>query len=575
MARRTTGSTRRVKRPKQSASSSEASAAESGLATKIGQALVRLLTGPAEVTAPDAALPAAEIPGAARRHGVGAPSLGRHRARQDPETSAGGRTDPADAAIRAAVVGPAARSPSAADDGPRPDDLPRPRLTGPARRYAEIIERTLAEFGAPVRVVHAETGPMLLRFGVAPGYVEKPTRGDQPRRRERVRAAQVVSRSDDLALALGVTSLRIEAPVPGTTYIGIEVPNPSPKAVPLAPLLEEPAFKAQVDRAVLPIALGRDVAGHPILADLARLPHLLIAGSTGAGKSVAVNALLGTILRTRTPADVRVLVVDPKRVEFTWLEGVPHLLAPVVTEVEPAVELLGKTETEMAHRYDLLATAGCRNRLAYNASHQPPLPALVVVIDELADLMMLASEDVERSVCRLAQLGRAAGIHLVVATQRPSVDVVTGLIKANLPARLAFAVSSMVDSRTILDAPGAERLLGRGDFLFLPPDAMRPIRGQGALAKDTWLNRVVREARAARPANAPDPEAERFAKLLSAAQIAADKLYASARLLAQEHPRLSASFLQRKLRIGYPKEEAVIDLLRADVVIADPELDDE
>jgi S-DNA-T family DNA segregation ATPase FtsK/SpoIIIE len=438
-----------------------------------------------------------------------------------------------------------------------------------------LIEQTLAELGTPGHVVHAETGPMLIRFGVAPGYLIKPARGDQPARRERVRAARITARQHDLALALGVTSLRIEAPVPGKSYIGVEIPNPSPKAVPLAPLLEEPSFQAQLERSILPIPLGRDVAGQPILADLARLPHLLIAGATGAGKSVAVNSLLGTILRTRTPADVRVIVVDPKRVEFTWLDGVPHLLASVVTEIEGAVEVLGKAETEMAHRYDLLANASCRNRLAYNASHKPALPALVVVIDELADLMMLASEDVERSICRLAQLGRAAGIHLVVATQRPSVDVVTGLIKANLPARLAFAVSSMIDSRTIIDMPGAERLLGRGDFLFLPPDAMRPVRGQGALAKDSWLNQLVKSTKSAVPPGTPDPEAERFAKLLSATQMADDRLYGSAKAVAQEHPKISASFLQRKLRIGYPKAVALIERLRADGIIADPDLDEE
>ncbi len=451
----------------------------------------------------------------------------------------------------------------------------RPRLSGAARRYAALIEQTLAELGTPGHVVHAETGPMLLRFGVAPGHLIKPARGDQPARRERVRAARIAARSNDLALALGVTSLRIEAPVPGKTYIGLEIPNPNPKAVPLAQLLDDPAFQSHLERGVLPVALGRDVAGQPILADLARLPHLLIAGATGAGKSVAVNSLLGAILRTRSPADVRLIVVDPKRVEFTWLEGVPHLLTPVVTEIEQAVEILGKTETEMAHRYDLLANAGCRNRLAYNAGHQPGLPALVVVIDELADLMMLASEDVERSVCRLAQLGRAAGIHLVVATQRPSVDVVTGLIKANLPARLAFAVSSMIDSRTILDQPGAERLLGRGDFLFLAPDAMRPVRGQGALSKDPWLAQLVKTSKSATPIGAADPEAERFKKLLSATQMADDRLYGSAKALAQEHPRVSASFLQRKMRIGYPKAVALIERLRADGIIADPDLDDE
>ncbi|HVB96493.1 MAG TPA: DNA translocase FtsK [Chloroflexota bacterium] len=477
---------------------------------------------------------------------------------------------PADPDDEAAV---AAEAPDE-DEAPTTEP-PKPRLNGVTRRYAALIEQTLAEFGAPGKVVHAEVGPMVIRFGVAPGYLQKPGRGGEPPRRERVRAAKIVSRSNDLALVLGVTSLRTEAPVPGKTFIGIEIPNPNPKPVPLPALLSEPEFQSLNERGVLPMALGRDVAGRPIVADLARQPHLLIAGATGSGKSVAVNSLLGTLLHTRKPGDVRVIVVDPKRVEFTWLAGLPHLLAPVATEIEAAVEILGKVETEMARRYDLLASAGCRNRLAYNAGHQPALPALVVVIDELADLMMLAAQDVERSICRLAQLGRAAGIHLVVATQRPSVDVITGLIKANLPARLAFTVASSIDSRTILDSTGAERLLGRGDFLYLPPDAMRPLRGQGTMARDSWLTQTVKAAKAAVPAGTPDPEMERFAKLPSAGQVADDKLYGRARELAQEHPKLSASFLQRKLRIGGPKATALIERLRADGVIADPELDDE
>ncbi|HVC32301.1 MAG TPA: DNA translocase FtsK [Chloroflexota bacterium] len=504
----------------------------------------------------------------------------RHNANPDqaPEEDPPAEDPNPEARSALADAGSAASAEPADPDLPLDAELPRPRLSGAARRYAAIIEQTLVEFGVPVRVVHAETGPMLIRFGIVPGYLQKPGRGDQPSRRERVRAAKVVSRSDDLALALGVTSLRIEAPVPGKTYIGLEIPNPHPKAVPLPPLLDDPAFQSLRERGVLPMALGSDVAGHVILADLARLPHLLIAGATGSGKSVAVNALIGTLLQTRTRDDVRVIVVDPKRVEFTWLDGVPQLLTPVVTEPEQAVEILGKVETEMAHRYDLLAAAGCRNRLAYNArpgnTSRPSLPALVVVIDELADLMMLASDDVERSICRVAQLGRAAGIHLVVATQRPSVDVITGLIKANLPARLAFAVSSLVDSRTILDTPGAERLLGRGDFLYLSPDAMRPVRGQGALARDSWLKHIVKAAREAVPAGTLDPEAERFAKLLSATQIADDRMYAKAKDLAQEHPKISVSFLQRKLRVGQPKAEALVERLRADGIIADPDLDD-
>jgi S-DNA-T family DNA segregation ATPase FtsK/SpoIIIE len=575
MTKQTAGSARK-KAAKRERPSLETSTLGSGLATRLGNVLGRLIRLPTDGDPPS---PAPRAEKGTRRPGA-SDSAARARKPRTAKPRVASEPAPASPGKSATpVAGASASGPShePVPPGSEPADPPL-RLTGATKRFAETIEQTLAEFGTPVRVVHAETGPMLLRFGVLPGYLEKPARGDAAPRRERVRVARIVSRQHDLALALGVTSLRVEAPVPGKTYVGIEVPNPNPKPVPLPPLLDEPAFQALSERGVLPVALGRDVAGQPILADLARLPHLLIAGSTGSGKSVAVNSLLGAILRARGPVEARLIVVDPKRVEFTWLEGIPHLLAPVVTEPEKAVDVLGKVETEMAHRYDLLANAGCRNRLAYNAKQSrggPPLPALVVVVDELADLMMLASEDVERSICRVAQLGRAAGIHLVVATQRPSVDVITGLIKANLPARLAFAVSSLVDSRTILDAPGAEKLLGRGDFLYLSPEAMKPVRGQGAMARDPWLEQVVAAARKAVPTGTPDPEAERFARLQSAAQIAEDKLYAGALQLAQEHPKVSASYLQRKLRIGYPKAVALIERLRADGVIADPELDDE
>ena len=374
------------------------------------------------------------------------------------------------------------------DYAPPPSSAQPVRLGPAARRYATVIEQTLAEFGVPVRVVHGETWPHAhpsrgrawLRPAAGSRRSTGPPRAGQGGEDRRPGKRPCPRTGSNLPAH--------RSPGPGKSYIGVEVPNPNPKAVPLPPLFEEPDFQSLASRGVLPFALGRGVSGPPIVADLARLPHLLIAGATGSGKSVAVNSLIGAILQTRTPTDVRIVVVDPKRVEFTWLDRVPHLLTPVVTEPDRAVDVLGKVESEMAHRYDLLAAAGCRNRLSYNAKGHQPLPALVVVVDELADLMMLASDDVERSICRIAQLGRAAGIHLVIATQRPSVDVITGLIKANLPARLAFAVSSLVDSRTILDTPGAERLLGRGDFLYLPPDAMRsgsrPGRvGEGFLAE--------------------------------------------------------------------------------------------
>ena len=436
----------------------------------------------------------------------------------------------------------------------------RIRLRGEAAEAAAIVERTLAELGAPGHVVAAVVGPTVIRLGIAPAVVESYAPDGTLWRRARVRVAKILSRADDLALALGARSLRLEAPVPGQPYVGLEIPNPEATQVSLASLLADRGFRAFQEQAALPVALGRDVAGRPMLADLARLPHLLVAGSTGSGKSVALNSLLAALLGRRRPDELRVLVVDPKRVEFGWLEGVAHLLAPVVVDVAEAVEVLGKLESEMAYRYDLLARANVRDLAAYNAAATTPLPRLVLVVDELADLMMLAPDDVERSTCRLAQLGRAAGIHLVVATQRPSVDVLTGLIKANLPARLAFAVTSQVDSRTILDTTGAELLLGRGDLLYLPPEAPRPIRGQGALVADSDLERLARRCR--RPRRWRDAHAERFASHQTAAAQAAEELARRGRELAEAHERVSASFLQRKLRIGYRKARELLARLR-------------
>jgi DNA segregation ATPase FtsK/SpoIIIE, S-DNA-T family len=298
-----------------------------------------------------------------------------------------------------------------------------------------------------------------------------------------------------------------------------------------------------------------------------RLPHLLVAGSTGAGKSVALNALLGCLLRMRTPEQLRLLVLDPKRVEFGWLDRAAHLLAPVVVEPEEAVQTLGRLESEMTRRYDLLANAGVRDLARYNAKASSPIPYLLLVVDELADLMMLASSEVERSVCRLCQLGRAAGIHIVVATQRPSVDVVTGLIKANLPARLSFAVASQVDSRTVLDSVGAELLLGRGDFLYQAPDAPKPVRGQGAYVSEEQVHKLARRVR--RKGGA-DAYAQQFAELETPAAKAAAELLQRARDLAISYDdRVSASFLQRKLRIGYAKAKELVEALRDEGLIAE------
>ena len=443
----------------------------------------------------------------------------------------------------------------------------RARLRGDVGKMARTIEKALIDLGAPAHVVAASVGPTITRFGLAPAVVERYSPDGSLRRRERIRVSKIASRANDLALVLGARTLRIEAPVPGQSYVGLEVPNLEASSVTVASLLAEKTFKEYAETARLPFALGRDVAGKPIFADVTRLPHLLVAGSTGAGKSVALNALLGCLLKLRTPEQLRILVLDPKRVEFGWLERVGHLLAPVVVEPEEAVQTLGRLESEMSRRYDLLANAGVRDLARYNAKAASPVPYLLLVVDELADLMMLASSDVERSICRLAQLGRAAGIHLVVATQRPSVDVVTGLIKANLPARLAFAVASQVDSRTVLDSTGAELLLGRGDFLYQAPDAPKPVRGQGAYVSEEEVQKLARRVRRK---GGPDAYAQEFAELETPAAKAAAELLRKARDLAISYDdRVSASFLQRKLRIGYARAKELVEALREEGLLAE------
>ena len=499
------------------------------------------------------------------------PSRGRLSSLKSPsdtplgdDSPNGEMAEPEETAVEPAETARRGRKPSAADEPPRGGKrvLPsgeRARLRGDVAILARTVEEALADLGAPGHVVAATVGPTITRLGVSPAIVESYALDGTLRKRERVRVSKIVARTNDLALALGARSLRLEAPVPGQSYIGIEIPNAAADSVTLSNLLADAEFKRLAEKAALPVGIGRDVAGRPVVADLARLPHLLVAGSTGSGKSVALNGLLAALLSRRTPAEMRVLVIDPKRVEFGWMAKVAHLLAPVVVDAEEAVEMLGKLESEMSRRYDLLAGAGVREIGAYNNGAAHPMPRLVLVVDELADLMMLASSDVERSICRLAQLGRAAGVHIVVATQRPSVDVVTGLIKANLPARLAFAVASQIDSRTILDGPGAELLLGRGDFLFQPPDAPKAVRGQGAYISDEDLDRLVKRIR--RKRGQEDSYAELFADLKSAAQKEAEELLLKARDLALSHDKISANFLQRKLRIGGAKAKELIAIL--------------
>ena len=351
---------------------------------------------------------------------------------------------------------------------------------------SRVIAETLESFGAPGKVVEINTGPVITQFGVEPGYVV------QRDRQSRVKVSAIAQLDKDLQLALGARSIRIEAPVPGKGYVGIEVPNDTPMTVSLRDLMDSPRYKRI--QSPLALAFGEAVDGTPVAADLTGMPHLLIAGSTCSGKSAMVNAIICALMLRNTPDDVRFIMVDPKRVELTGYNGIPHLVAPVVVDVERIIGVLKWVTREMDDRYKKFSVAGARNIDDYNRNRGPntdKMPYIVVIIDELADLMMLAPEEAERYITRIAAMARATGIHLVIATQRPSADVVTGLIKANFPARIAFAVASNVDSRVILDQPGAEKLLGRGDMLYLSGDSPAPQRLQGVFVSDKEIQAIV------------------------------------------------------------------------------------
>ncbi|HEY1883439.1 MAG TPA: DNA translocase FtsK 4TM domain-containing protein [Candidatus Cybelea sp.] len=357
---------------------------------------------------------------------------------------------------------------------------------------SHVLEDTLASFGVGAKVVHTERGPSITRYEL------RPERG--------VKISRISSLADDLALALAATTVRIEAPIPGKSAIGIEVPNKTVSVVAIREILEALPNRGQVPP--LWMALGKDITGRPVFGDLGKMPHLLIAGATGAGKSVCLNTIIASLLVSATPDQVQLLMIDPKRVELTSYNGIPHLIKDVIADPRLAAGALFEMTKEMDVRYERFAKAGVRKIEEYNAKYPDEhLPYVVVAIDELADLMLVAPSKVETTIMRLAQLARATGIHLVVATQRPSVDVITGLIKANIPSRIAFAVSSQTDSRVVLDMGGAERLLGRGDMLYLPIDAPKPIRAQGALITGSEVNRLVEFwARQSRPDNLLDVE---------------------------------------------------------------------
>jgi S-DNA-T family DNA segregation ATPase FtsK/SpoIIIE len=431
---------------------------------------------------------------------------------------------------------------------------------------AGLIEKTLAEFGIPAKVVGFRVGPTVTQFAVEPGYVEKDkqsTEGDAER--QKVRVSQISALARDLALALAAERLRIEAPVPGRPYVGIEVPNARSTVVRLRPILETEAFYKVASP--LAIALGRDVSGHPVIADLAKMPHLLIAGTTGSGKSVCIAALTTCLAMNNTPGDLRIVMVDPKMVELVRFNGLPHLYGIVETDLERILGVLRWTVAEMDNRYRLLEATHSRNIDSYNRKARrkkgmEALPHIVLMIDELADLMMSAPDQTEHNLVRLAQMARATGIHLVVATQRPSTDVVTGLIKANFPARLSFAVASSVDSRVILDTVGAESLLGRGDMLFVPPEASGPLRVQGVMVTDQEVERVITFWRNAVNAGEQVEQAP-WEQMLEQEQVLADRdgLVEKAIAIVRQTQSASASMLQRRLRIGYPRAARLMDEL--------------
>ena len=361
------------------------------------------------------------------------------------------------------------------------------------REQTQIIEETLISFGAPGQVVDVLPGPTLVQYCVEPLYLEQ-----RSGRRTKVKVGKIASLADDLALALAARSVRIQAPVPGKGYVGIEVPNEAKALVSLRDVMASSAFAKMARKSPLAIGLGQDVAGVPIVADLAKMPHMLIAGATGSGKSVCVNTIIACLLLQNTPEELQMVMVDPKRVELTGYNGIPHLAAPVVVDMERVVGTLQWALREMDSRYRQFAEVGARNiddfnkKVAGSSQNKgEKLPFIIIIIDELADLMMIAPEDTEKSIARLAQMARATGIHLILATQRPSVDVVTGLIKANFPSRIAFAVASSIDSRVVLDTTGAERLLGQGDMLFQAPDAPAPLRMQGCFVSDGELNKLI------------------------------------------------------------------------------------
>jgi S-DNA-T family DNA segregation ATPase FtsK/SpoIIIE len=416
------------------------------------------------------------------------------------------------------------------------------------------IKKTFENFGIDVEMGDTKVGPTVTQ------YTFKPAAG--------VRVNKITALQDNLSLALAAHPLRIEAPIPGESLIGLEVPNKQVATVNLRSILESKDFVKRKNN--LMVALGKDVAGKPWVVDIAKMPHLLVAGATGSGKSVCLNTLIVSLLYQNTPETLRLIMVDPKRVELPMYNGIPHLLTPVITDVKKCVNALKWAIGEMDRRYEVLASAGFRNIASYNKKADEPMPYLLIVIDELADLMVVASAEIETSIIRLTQMARAVGIHLILATQRPSVDVITGLIKANVPARIAFSVASVTDSRTILDSPGAEKLIGRGDMLYLTADLGKPRRIQGAFIGDDEIKKIVRYLKDALDLpveyNEEITEKQGGASFVGDGSAPAkddmgDELFEDAKQVVIKAQKASASLLQRRLRVGYARAARLIDLL--------------
>ena len=528
------------------------------------------LPGRGEVPAP-AGPPRKPAGGAQSRPQTAPAGTGKDNNGSNSPSSSAARPAPA-GPVQAAPTTPAWNLPAVVEilEPPTPETV---KDTVDQER-GKLIETTLSSFGAPAHVVDVSRGPTVTQYGVEPDFVEGRSG------RMRVRVSKIVGLADDLALALAASRIRIQAPVPGRNYVGIEVPNTEVTRVMMREVIESDDF--QKKKSPLRFAIGKDVSGKPVSYDLAGMPHLLIAGTTGSGKSVCVNSLLTCLLLHNSPSNLRMILVDPKRVELTGYNGIPHLLSPVIVDAERVVGALQWVQREMDARYHRFSQVGARNILDYNLKNSPTLPYLLVLIDELADLMMLAPDETERSLTRLAQLARATGIHLVLATQRPSVDVVTGLIKANFPSRIAFAVASGIDSRVILDQPGAERLLGRGDMLFQAPDSPAPVRLQGVWVSDPEIQRLIdywrqqdynlringsnpgmSNSTTAEPVNMDAPMSTPLQQApLFDAELGGkdnDPLYDEAVKIVRQEGKASISMLQRKMRIGYTRSARLID----------------